>query len=213
MRAFLLADDHTTVRLGLELLLRELFDGCSITHASDGNEVLHHLHSSVFDMLIMDMNMPEPSGLPLLEQALAVQNQLNILVVSVNPAGFFAPKVIGMGAKGFVNKNSSDEELTNAILTIIHGEPYLPASVVGEIFGKNRETNVFNQLSTRELQVALSLLKAKGILEVSSGLGISASATSTLKGRIFKKLQIDTTIELYVLARQHGIITDETTQY
>jgi len=216
MKSFLIADDHVTVRLGLEFLVKELFnDNCSVRHASSGHGVLTHLQQVSYDVLIMDLNMPEPAGLPLLQKALSLQSHLKVLVNSVYPDNVYAPQAIGLGALGFINKNADDQELKRAIQTITRGDTWLHESLRGDNHEEAAADNhtVFNQLSARELQVTHLLLKGNGVLEVSNILGISASATSTLKGRVFRKLSINSLVDLYQLGRQHQLFTDDSMRH
>ncbi|WEK36351.1 MAG: response regulator transcription factor [Candidatus Pseudobacter hemicellulosilyticus] len=208
MTTLLIADDHFAVRLGLEMMSREILGTqCSIEHAANGQQVLAKLRSTIYDSMMLDMQMPEPSGLHLLETALSLQPNLNILVVSVNPESVFAEKCLQLGAKGFVAKSASDTELKTAIEKVIAGQRYLPPGMLGsgeEIMAPNP----FHSLSVRELDVTLLLLKGQGMLEVGRSLGISASTASTFKGRIFRKLKIQSILELEQLARFHGVSND-----
>ena len=214
MAGILIADDHAAVRLGLELLLKDIDDTHTIKHAVNGNEVLQQLVAAEYDILIMDMNMPEPSGLILLEKALRLQPHLKVLVISVNPESFFAPAVFRIGAYGYINKNENDAELKKALKAIVGGDIYIPPQMRSTFFSQpdNENTNVFNLLSPRELEITLLLLNGMGMQEISSVLSISASTASTLKGRVFKKLDITSVFELEQLARHHFLATGHSIQ-
>lgn len=214
----LIADDHFTVRLGLEMLVKDITgEVCTIDQSSAGEDVVQRLQANSYDMLILDMNMPEPSGLQLLEKALEIQPLLKILVVSVNPEDFFATKCLQLGAYGFVSKNAPDEELKIAIRNIIAGRPYLAAAqknkIVASYLQDGHEPDPFQSLSSRELDVAMLLLKGMGVLEIANALFVTASTASTFKGRVFKKLNINSLLELDRLARLHGVINDDSIQH
>jgi DNA-binding NarL/FixJ family response regulator len=214
MAGILIADDHAAVRLGLELLLKDIDDSHTIKHAINGNEALQQLVAAEYDILIMDMNMPEPSGLILLEKALRLQPHLKVLVISVNPESFFAPAVFRIGAYGYINKNENDAELKKALKAIVGGDIYIPPQMRATFFNQpdNENTNVFNLLSPRELEITLLLLKGMGMQEISSVLSISSSTASTLKGRVFKKLDVTSVFELEQLARHHAVVTGQPIQ-
>ncbi|WP_028788974.1 response regulator [Terrimonas ferruginea] len=204
----LIADDHVVVRLGLEMLIRNNSQlSIQIEHATSGDIAFSFLKQQEFDMLIMDMNMPGLNGLALLEKAIKLQPLLKILVLSVNPQEYFAPKCHQLGAYGFISKNSGDEELKKAILSIMNGHPYFPG-YIRQTDGNNTPAgnDMLKQLSTRELDVTMLLLQGKGTLEIAAALTISPSTASTFKGRIFKKLRITSLLELDGLARRHGLV-------
>lgn len=207
--SILIADDHVVVRLGLEMLIRNNSQvSTQIEHATSGDIVLSFLQQREFDILIMDMNMPGLNGLALLEKAIRIQPLLKILVLSVNPEEYFAPKCYQLGAYGFVSKNSGDEELKKAMMTILSGHPYFPGYIrQTDEKPSSAGNDVLKQLSIRELDVTMLLLQGKGTLEIAAALTISPSTASTFKGRIFKKLRITSLLELDSLARRHGMVS------
>lgn len=218
MKRFLVADDHVTVRLGVELLIKDLFgDVCTVQKVNNGQQVLQELQTASYDVLIMDMNMPEPAGFVLLKRALELQRGLNVLVISVNPETYFAPQVIITGALGYINKSAEDQELKKAIKLVTAGTMYLPRTTQNgnnkNVKDTTEQENIFMRLSEREKQVMILCLRGYGILEISNLLGISTSAAGTLKGRLFRKLKVETIFDLYKLARQHQLMNDETIQY
>lgn len=201
----LIADDHVVVRLGLEMLIRNTAQTPAlIEHATSGDIVLSLLRQQEFDILVMDMNMPGLNGLALLEKVLKIQPLLKVLVLSVNPEEFFAPKCLQLGAYGFVSKNSGDDELRKAVSSLIQGNPYFPGQTKQ---AEGDQLNVLKQLSTRELDVTMLLLQGKGTMEIAAALDISPSTASTFKGRIFKKLRVTSLLELDGLARRHGLVS------
>lgn len=214
MTTILIADDHVTVRLGLEILLKECINhnAYRIEQASTGNEVLLQLSTREFDVLIMDIFMPEPNGLFLLEKALSLQPHLKVLVISINPENLFMPAVLRMGALGYINKNEKDAELKAALKTILAGNVYTSAKMRHVLLNQKDDASVFNQLTPRELDIIYLLLQGKGMQEISKQLSIHSSTTSTLKGRAFKKLGVTSFIELEQLAFLHSVFSRQSFQ-
>jgi DNA-binding NarL/FixJ family response regulator len=213
MKKVIIADDHVAVRMGLEMLLRDgAGEPCLIEHASNGNQVLHKVQAAEYDMLVMDMNMPGVNGLQLLEKSLELQPSLRILVISVNPEDFFATKCLQSGAMGFISKKADDDELKKALRNVTNGKVYVSENQRNKIarnyFREDSLTNPFQSLSSRELDVTLLLLKGMGVLEVANALDVSQSTASTFKGRIFKKLDVASLLELNQLARRFGLTDD-----
>ncbi|MGN6294387.1 MAG: response regulator [Chitinophagaceae bacterium] len=214
----IIADDHGVVRAGLELLAQDAVNSpCTIEQAVSGDQLLDKLQAAEYDTLITDMNMPGLNGLQLLEKVLQIQPTLHVLVVSVNSEDFFAARCFQLGALGFISKKSDDDELRRAIGTVAAGRRYISESqrnrIAKDFFKEEQESNPLQSLSSRELDVTLLLLKGRGILEVANELSISPSTASTFKGRIFKKLNVSSLLELNQLARHAGFIDDNSTQH
>lgn len=207
---FLIADDHFTVRIGLEMLIKDIpGEENSYDHAVSGEELISKLETSPYDVLIMDMQMPGPSGLFLLEKVIGLRPALYVLVLSVNPEEVFAAKCIQLGARGFVSKAASDEELKQAVSDVMKGKKYMSDRMLKNIMIHNNNHNPFASLSARELDVATLLLKGSGVLEVANALGINTSTASTFKGRIFRKLNIRSLVELEQLSKSFRISHDD----
>lgn len=202
MKKFLIADDHFTVRIGLEMLIKDIpgIDN-SFDHAVSGEDLISKLEASQYDILITDMQMPGPSGLFLLEKALKIQPALHVLVLSVNPEEVFAAKCLQLGARGFISKTANDDELTQAIKEIMAGNKYMSDKMLQHMLTESGQQNPFTALSPRELDVATLLLKGFGVLEAANSLGINNSTASTFKGNIFRKLGISSLIELEQLSK------------
>ena len=209
----LIADDHILVRTGLKLLVNEVLGANAvIDFASDGKEVIARLSANKYDVLLMDVNMPETDGLNLVASALVIQPKLKVLVVSVNSEEIFAPRFLKAGALGYVQKGDSDHELKRAIYEISMGRRFITeeqAQQFTKAFLTGMPANPFDKLSAREFEVALLLLKGHGVLEVSNALSINISTASTYRGRVFEKLGVKNLVELTNLARQHRVVVDD----
>ncbi|WP_254561109.1 response regulator [Dyadobacter diqingensis] len=214
MHKILIADDHILVRLGMELVVKEVLgSSVMVDFASDGRELYEKLASKEYDILISDLNMPGMEGLGMVANALKIQDKLRILLVSVNPETIFAHRYLKAGAFGYIQKGNSDEELKRAIYDISIGRRYVTSGQAEQFtnaFLNDIPSNPFDTLSAREFEVALLLLKGNGVLEVSTALSINSSTASTYRGRVFEKLAIKNVIELSQLARRYRVVGDDT---
>lgn len=212
MQKLLIADDHILVRLGVELLAKEVLGfNCIIDSVSNGKEIEKKLLSSKYDMLITDLNMPDTDGLELVALALRLQPELKILVVSVNPELVFASRYLRAGVYGYVQKGGSYDELKTAMYEISNGRRFVTSGqsqMFTNAFLTGQPSNPFDNLSTREFEVTLLLLKGYGILEISNALGINHSTVSTYRVRVFEKLQVKNIIDLSKLAMRYEIAND-----
>lgn len=149
-------------------------------------------------MLLLDINMPGGNNINMIKEVLSIQPELKILVFSSYDENIYALRYLQAGAAGYVHKNSSKEELKNAITSVMEKGRYM-SSEVSNLFmdtlttGRSSilEANPLNLLSNREMDVAKLLLKGMSIAEVSNTMGLKNSTISTYKTRIFDKLQID----------------------
>ncbi|MBO9633529.1 MAG: response regulator transcription factor [Chitinophagaceae bacterium] len=207
---FLIADDHFTVRIGLEMLIKDIpVAANSYDHAASGDELLSKLAASHYNVLITDMQMPGPSGLSLLDKIFELQPSIRVLVLSVNPEEVFAAKCLQLGACGFISKAASDEELKHAVCEVMAGRKYMSGRMLQYMMSKESQQHRFASLSVRELDIVTLLVKGYGVLEVANALGINTSTASTFKGRIFRKLGITSLVELEQLSKRFQLPHDD----
>lgn len=213
MHKILVADDHILVRLGLEVLTKEILGfNSTVDSASNGKEVEQKLLLSEYDMLITDLSMPDTDGLELVALALRLRPNLKILVVSVNPESVFAHRYLRAGVYGYVQKGGSYDDVKKAIHEISNGRRFVTTSqsqIFTNAFLRGQSVNPFDNLSTREFEVTILLLKGHGILEIGNLLEITNSTVSTYRARVFEKLQVKNIIDLNKLASRYQIISDD----
>lgn len=210
MLNILIADDHSAVRHGLALLTQQaLGDDCTIDFAQSGEEVLECLRQKEYALLLSDLMMPDQKGMAIIELALNIQPKLRIIIISVGPEQDFAAPCISSGAYGYINKAAPDVVFIKAIRSVAYeSEDYHAHQRKAMIQDKDQQP--FELLSQREREVILLLLQGQGVIEVARTLSISPSAVSTLKGRAFAKLHVQSVIELSRLAYYHGLNPDRT---
>lgn len=194
----LITDDHEIVRLGASIAVTNVIPKAKITQASNFEETLHILKNDKFLLLLLDINMPGGNNIKMIENILAIQPDIKILVFSSYEESIYALRYIQAGAMGYVHKNSTKEELKNAIITVVNNQRYMSDEIQDLYFdsiliGKHSklEANPLNKLSNREMDVARHLTKGLGIVEISKIMNLKNSTISTYKGRIFEKLQVD----------------------
>ncbi|CDS92686.1 MULTISPECIES: response regulator transcription factor [Sphingobacterium] len=211
MKKILIADDHSIVRLGASVIIKESMPECVITQAQDYNEVLKLLQEEVFDLLLLDINMPGGNNIRVVKEILEIQESIKILIFSSYDESLYALRYIEAGAAGFVNKSTAMAELSNAILTIRERGKYMSDEVkdlyVKKLTQSKSKLNTMNplsRLSNREVDVAKYLIQGHGIIEVSTTLDLSPSTVSTYKSRIFEKLNVSNIPELIEIFRIHS---------
>jgi len=201
---FLLADDHSLIRQGVEFLIEELeFDG-EIFHASTLNKVLEITEAQSIDILVIDAIFPDGNSLTILSQIKQLKPEIKILVFSGLDENTQSVKYIQAGANGFLSKLSEEDEIKNAILKIHHQGKYISEITQNALLNSVTNKSLINPLQSlteREIQIAGMYAKGLGNLEIAAYLDIKQNTVSTIKKRIFDKLNIENLVELIELMK------------
>ncbi|MCY4780070.1 response regulator transcription factor [Sphingobacterium sp. UT-1RO-CII-1] len=211
MKNILIADDHSIVRLGASVIIKEAIPDADIVQAQTYDEVYLHLKNKSFDLLLLDINMPGGNNIKVVKEILDLQPELKILIFSSYEENLYALRYINAGASGYLNKNTAMSELKNAINHIMVRGKYM-SEAVKELYIQKLtsskssfdENNPLNKLSNREMDVAKHLIKGLGILEISTSLNLSSSTVSTYKSRVFEKLAVQNIPDLIELFKLHS---------
>ncbi len=203
----LIIDDHHIIRTGIKLILGERMK-VQTEEASNSSTAIEKVKAWYFDLVVLDINMPDNNGFQLLTKLLILQPELRILIFSMNPEEHFAKRFIKMGAKGYLNKEASDDEFIKAVNIILAGKKYLSFAVTQSLINdttNEKSDKPFDLLSEREFEVAISLVKGKTLSEIADEMNLHSSTVGTYKTRILEKLNIQNVIELNQLALLYDI--------
>lgn len=207
----LIADDHEIVRTGLKHLIESHKSVDKVYEAADGKEALKLIetHKSELDMVVLDISMPNMSGLDVLNEIKRNNSGLKILVLSMHPEKEYALRTIKSGADGYITKDSAAEELHEAITTVLKGDKYVSKKLRKIILDKYKTGSSglpHEQLSDRELKVFLLLAEGKTIQQIADVLFISGKTVSTYKSRLQRKMNLHSISELTRYAIRHKLI-------
>jgi DNA-binding NarL/FixJ family response regulator len=197
--SFLIADDHSIVRQGVSLLLKELFFNVKIFHAGSFKETLRIIKEDKIDLLILDINFPDGNSLNIMSDAKMIQPEMKILIFSALDEDIYALRYLNAGASGYLNKGSNEDEMKQAFKSMIVSGKYITQNIKDRILDSyisKKPINPLEQLSNREVEVARLLIKGYGNLEIAEMLNVKKSTVSTFKNRIFEKLEIDNLADL-----------------
>lgn len=197
-RKIIIADDHSVVRLGTSLILESHYKDVKISCAESYTELMEKLHAEQFDLLIMDVNMPESKYLSMIGELKKIQPDLKILVFSVCDNDIDVQYIIE-GAEGYINKLSDENNILEAVQQIFETGTYYSQDIVKKLVSsakKNNSVNPLETLSEREKEIFDLLVKGYGNIEISNELNLHLSTVSTYKARIFKKLDIKNMVDL-----------------
>ncbi|MEO7047494.1 MAG: response regulator transcription factor, partial [Ferruginibacter sp.] len=203
---FLVADDHSIVRLGVKLMLEADYSHVTIDEAENGNEIVEKIKLFRYDLLILDFQMPNTDSFNIISNVLARDQYLKILIYSMASEKIYGGKLLKAGVKGFLSKEAKNTELLNAVAIVLEGGIYTSEQLLpGDKNGSPASTNPFDSLSTKEMDILAYLLQGKTTKEMSNLLNLQLSTVSTHKFRIFKKLNVSNVIELIKLAKEYSL--------
>lgn len=196
---FLLADDHSIIRQGLELLIKDEFMNAEVLHASDIDSVIKIVEKEKINFIVLDINFPDGSSLSAVSKILEINPTIKILIFSAFDENLYALRYIKAGAVGYLNKLSDEDEIKQAILNIVIRGKHISQKIQEQIldsYVNKKPINPLDLLSDRELEIATLLVKGYGNLEISAKLDIKQNTISTLKNRVYQKLDISNLPEL-----------------
>jgi len=205
----LIADDHTIVRSGIKLILKDLLPSMLIDEASNGDEVVLCVKKYDYELIVLDINMPDTDSITLVSNLFAYREHSKILIYTMNSEDLYAKRYIKLGVLGYLSKESRSEEIRKAITSVLNGDVYVSKKLMKELSedtqSKKRPENPFDLLSDREIQTVKYLLHGYSPLEIRKILNVHSSTIGTYKTRIFEKLQIKSLHELEELARMYQL--------
>jgi DNA-binding NarL/FixJ family response regulator len=210
MYNILIADDHAIVSTGLQMLLRGTEFTSNIERAGNGDEAIDLIRKKTYDLVIMDINMPNTDSLNLLSLMLAIEQDMRVLIFSMNPEEIFAKRYLKLGAMGYLNKDAPNDEVVKAIVQVmVHHKNYFSENMLQILYYDqihDKKENPFNALSEREFEVTMHLLRGESLSELSHIMKLHASTIGTHKARLFEKLEVNNIIELSKLAKSYNIL-------
>jgi two-component system, NarL family, invasion response regulator UvrY len=209
MSHVLIADDHAVVRAGLRRFLEEDQSFKTIGEAATGNETLTRLRENSWDIVILDINMPDRSGLDVLRHIRASSPDTRVLVLSGFPEKQYAVNVLRAGASGFLSKDSAPAELLKAVRMILAGRRYVSAALADMLVSDldaDSERPIHAQLSEREFQIMCKLAAGRSVTEIGHELCISVKTVSTYRTRVLEKMHMDNNADLTTYALKNGLI-------
>jgi two-component system, NarL family, invasion response regulator UvrY len=200
----LLVDDHPVVRHGIRDILGAAFAGAQIGEAGTAEEGLAEIRSSPWDVLVLDLVLPGPSGLDLLRDLHQERPGLPVLVLSMLPADQFARRALHAGALGYLTKDSAPGELIRAVTEVAAGRAY-GAPELRE--GPSADAAPPHEtLSDREYQVLRLLAAGMTVSQIAARLAISVKTVSTYRSRVLSKMKMKTTAELMHYGIRHNLV-------
>jgi two-component system, NarL family, invasion response regulator UvrY len=210
MIQILITDDHPIVRQGLKQIISETSDITAAGEADTGQKALDMIRENDYDIILLDISLPDISGFEVLKRLSSEKPELPVLILSIHSNEQYAIKAFKTGAAGYMIKTDSPEELTNAIRTISTGGTYI-TSTLRQRLSMYIQTPVVTKplhenLSKREYEVLCLIATGKSINDIAAELSLGQQTISTYKMRILFKFDMKHKTELIQYAEKHGLV-------
>jgi two-component system, NarL family, invasion response regulator UvrY len=210
MYSVLIADDHPLVRAGFRRFLQADASIFRVGEATTAAEALSMSRSEHWDLVVLDIALPDRSGLDILSDLHESNPGGKVLVMSGMPERQFAVHALRLGADGYLSKHSAPEELMKALHSVLSGGQYVSAALaeaLAEERQQKRPAPRHEQLSAREFQIFCKLAAGRSTSSMARELGLSSKTVSTYRGRIFHKMKFHANADLVAYAIRHSLLS------
>lgn len=211
MITVLIADDHDIVREGLKQIVSETSDIVVGGEARSGGEAIDQVRNGGWDVVVLDLNLPDRPGLDVLAQIRSLAPQLPVLILSMQQQPSYAARALRSGALGYVSKNSAREHLVPAIRKVANGERFLTPELAESLaFDLMRPPNdrSHQSLSDREFQVLCLIAAGKPPRDIALELNVSVKTVATHRARLLVKMGLKNNAALVQYAIEHRLLTE-----
>jgi two-component system response regulator NreC len=210
----LLADDHGVVRKGLRLLL-ERHEGIEVVgEAANGREVVRLAEELMPNLVIMDIGMPQPNGIDATAQIIHRNPRVGVIILSVHSDEGYIVRALSAGAKGYLLKDSAEEDLVQAVRIVAQGRPFfspkITQTLLEDYVRQLRQRGLqdsYDLLTEREKEVLQLLAEGKSNKEVATILDLSVYTVETHRTNLMQKLNLHNTAEIVLYAVRKKIIS------
>lgn len=210
MLKIVIADDHVVLRQGLRSLLDQVEGWEVVGEANDGFEVMPLVETKLPDIVILDLSMPNLGGIETINRLQRLDKKPAVLVLSAREDDHAVGEAMKAGARGYVPKSSSSEELQFAIRAVLKGQTYLSPAVAAALLGRGdgntSNSSPLSGLTIREREVMKLLSEGHPNREVAKVLHVSPRTIDSHRSNIMRKLGLNSNAELVQLAIKSGLI-------
>lgn len=202
-------DSHPIVYSGLKSILEAEFSHVELFGSQDEDIILKKIGIEDFDVIFLDVNIPKIESTNIMEQIFRKKPKSRIIIFSSSSEELYGKRYLKLGAKGYLSKESSPVEITNAVNFLLDEKVYISSNlsqIILSDFHNKRPDNVFESLSNREIEVVRHLISGMPLHKISETMHLHTSTIGTYKSRIFTKLNVGNVIDLKELAKAYDFI-------
>jgi len=204
-----IADDHAVVRAGLKQIITDIPDMVLADEASSGQEALNKILNNDYDVVLLDITMPDRSGLDILKESKSQKPELPVLILSIHPEEQYAMRALKAGASGYLTKESAPDELVAAIRKVVIGGRYVSSSLAEKLalyLKAGVEKPLHQTLSDREYQVMCMIASGKKAKEIAEELSLGIKTVNTYRYRTLQKMMMKSNAELTRYAIENQLL-------
>ena len=208
MTKILLVDDHAVVRQGLLQILRDAMPRAGFGQAEDGEAALALLEREKWDVVLLDVSLPDRNGLDVLKRIREAWPAVAVLVLSMHPEEQFGIRALRAGAAGYMTKKSASQQIVTAVQRVLAGGHYVSESLAERLaaeMGRESDKLPHERLSDREYEVFGLLARGHTVKEVASKLGVSVQTVSTHRAHVLDKTGLANNAELVQYGMRHHL--------
>jgi DNA-binding NarL/FixJ family response regulator len=209
MTKALIVDDHTITRAGLRRILADASSPMDVGEAATGAEAMEMVEGGRWDIVMLDISLPDRSGLEVLKAIKKAEPDLPVLVLSMYPVDQYALRVLRAGGAGYLTKESAPDELLEAVRRVTAGLRYITPEVaecIAQDWNRNPVQAMHETLSDREFEVLRLIASGKTVGEIAKDLALSVKTVSTYRARVLQKLHLRHNAELTHYAVVNNLI-------
>lgn len=204
-----IVDDHAMVRAGLRHFFADQPDFQVVAEAVNGRDALDIVRQGEVDVMVMDISMPDHSGVDALVAIKARAPDLPVLILSGFAEVHYATTLLRQGASGYLNKDCDPEDIVKAIRTVHRGRKYITpgvAELLADGLSDEGDKPLHTQLSERELQVFLRLARGETVGHIATSMSLSVKTVSTYRTRVMEKMRLESNSDLTYYGLKNGLI-------
>jgi two-component system invasion response regulator UvrY len=203
----LIGDANLLVRTGLKTLLTEMFPMAEVGEAATGAAVLASLRQQPWNLCVLDISLPERGGLEIARHVRKGRYKTILLFLSAYSERQYAASALREGARGFIFRDCTREELSAAVRAVLAGGCYVSPWLSDQLIAQSEdERPPYTRLSQRELQIFRKLAQGTALTVISKDLSISPKSVSTYRSRILEKMRCRNNAEITQYAVREGLI-------
>jgi DNA-binding NarL/FixJ family response regulator len=205
----LVVDDHAILRKGIKQILEDTPDLRVTGEAENGNHAVQLVENNDFDVVVLDISMPDRHGIDVLKAIKELRPDLPVLMLSMHAEDQYAMRSIKAGAAGYLNKQSAPSQLVNAVRVVASGKKYISSELAEQLatgLSKGYQELAHQNLSNREYQTLCLMASGKTLTQIAESMSLSVKTVSVYRARLLEKMNLKNNAEAIHYAISNHLI-------